>query len=59
MYLTKQGGDLVFGLPSQLIARWGACGKAPGIAQNRRPMPQPAEMRARRACVVVDVWGTR
>ncbi|MGG2464670.1 DUF6309 family protein [Streptomyces sp. RGM 3693] len=44
---------------SQRIARWGACRKPRVTAQNRRPMPQPAEMRARRACVVVDVWGAR
>jgi hypothetical protein len=44
---------------SQRIARWGACRKTRVVAQNRRPMPQPAEMGARRACVVVDVWGTR
>ncbi|MFE7399019.1 hypothetical protein [Streptomyces sp. NPDC057557] len=42
---------------SQLIAHWGACGKTRVVAQNRRPRPQPAEMGARRACVV-DVWGT-
>lgn len=33
---------------SQLIAQWGACGKAPVVAQNRRPRPQPAGRRARR-----------
>ncbi|MFC9623882.1 hypothetical protein ACFTXM_29105 [Streptomyces sp. NPDC056930] len=43
---------------SQLIAHWGACGKTGVVAQNHRPRPQPAEMGARRACVV-DVWGTR
>jgi hypothetical protein len=42
---------------SQCIARWGACGKTRVVAQNRRPRLQPAELGARRACVVVDVWG--
>jgi hypothetical protein len=44
---------------SQLIARWGTCRKTRGTAQNRRPMPQPAELGSRRAGVVVDVSGTR
>lgn len=35
----------------QLIAHRGACHKTRVTAQNRLPMPQPAEMRARRACV--------
>jgi hypothetical protein len=43
----------------QRIARWGACRKARVTAQNRRPMPQPAEMGARHACLGVDVWGPR
>lgn len=42
---------------SQHIARRGACRKARVTVQNRRPMPQPAEMGARRACVVVGVRG--
>ncbi len=41
------------------VAHRGACGKTRVVPQNRRPRPQPAEMGARRACVVVDVWGTR
>ena len=41
----------------QHISQRGTCGKTRVVPQNRRPRPQPAEMGARHACVVVDVWG--
>ena len=35
----KEGSRAPF--HSQRIAHWGACGKAPVVAQNRRPRPTP------------------
>lgn len=43
--------------PSQGIAHWGACGKAPVMAQNHQPRPRPAEMKERHAGAAVDVRG--